>query len=254
MCLITFSYKNHLNYELILAGNRDEFYGRPTRKAQFWTEENYPDILAGKDLEGGGTWLGVHRNGRWATLTNYRDMTEIKENAPTRGTLVLNFLKNKLSAKEYLEQLAPKADLYNGFNLLLSDDSGIYHYSNHTHKINRVSPGVHGLSNALLDTPWPKTTRAKSGLNKVIQDENIDKEALFKILADEEVAPQNVLPDTGLSKEMERAVSPIFIKTKDYGSRCSTVLLIDKEGNIDFTERRFEPGTKNIAGESHYLL
>lgn len=254
MCLITFSYKSHPKYDLIFAGNRDEFYGRPTRKAQFWVEENKPGILAGKDLEGGGTWLGVHKNGRWAALTNYRDLTEIKEQAPTRGELVLNYLKKNLAAKEYLEKLNPIARLYNGFNLLLSDSSGLYHYSNKTHQTQKVTPGIHGLSNALLDTPWPKTTRAKSGLSKIVQNKEIDKEAVFKLLADENTAPETDLPDTGLSKEMERAVSPIFIKTEQYGTRCSTVLLIGREGNIDFTERSFEPGSTSVTEEQHFSL
>ncbi|SMO92707.1 NRDE family protein [Gracilimonas mengyeensis] len=252
MCLITFANNAHPKYQLVFAGNRDEFYERPTRKAQFWTEEGHPNILAGKDIQGGGTWLGVHKDGRWATLTNYRDLSDIKEDAPTRGDLPLEFLKNSRSAVDYLDELKQTAHQYNGFNLLLSDESGIFHFSNQDNKITEVAPGVHGLSNALLDTSWPKTERAKAGLTKVLQHEEMDKEALFSLLTDEMKAPDSELPETGLSQKMERLVSSIFIKSEDYGTRCSTVFLIDRDGNIDFTERTFEPGSTSVKEEQHF--
>ena len=254
MCLITFAYKSHPKYDLILAGNRDEFYERPTRKAQFWQEEGKPNILAGKDLEAGGTWLGVQKDGRWGALTNYRDPSIKKEDPPSRGEIVLEYLKAKYSAMDYLAELSKKAENYNGFNLLLWDDKDFYHYSNQNKKVTRIEPGIHGLSNALLDTPWPKLITANQELRNIISEENFDKEDIFKLLADDRKAPDNELPVTGIPQELEKAVSSIFIKTENYGSRCSTVLLIDKKGNINFTERRFEPGSTEIKGEQHYQI
>ena len=254
MCLITFAYKHHPEYNLILAGNRDEFYGRPTRKAQFWTEEKQPDILAGKDLEGGGTWLGVHKDGRWGTLTNYRDPKIQKDDPPTRGELVINFLKSGKSAMDYLQEVTKKAEEYNGFNLLLWDANGFYHYSNQNKKVTNISDGIHGISNALLDTPWPKLTSANRQLTEIIQEKKIDKESLFDLLKDETKASEENLPVTGIPRDLEKAVSSIFIKTENYGSRCSTVLLIDKEGNIDFTERSYEPGTTILKTEQHFIV
>lgn len=254
MCLITFAYKVHPDYELILAGNRDEFYARPTRKAQFWTEEGHPDILAGKDLEAGGTWLGVHKDGRWGALTNYRDFSIQKVNPPSRGELVLDYLASGKKGETYLRHIKPKAGHYNGFNLLLGDRQGLYHLHNQEKKIHRIEPGIHGLSNASLDTPWNKLTKANQQLASLIKNENLSKEALFELLLNEEKAPEENLPETGLSPEMEKAVSSIFIRTEGYGSRCSSLLLIDKHGNVDFTERRYIPGTKEINGEQHFAF
>lgn len=254
MCLITFAYKAHPKYNLILAGNRDEFYGRPTRKAQFWDEEGKPNILAGKDLEAGGTWLGINKDGRWSALTNYRDPSIKKEDPPSRGEIVLDYLKNDYTGMDYLAELSKKAEVYNGFNLLVWDLKDFYHYSNQNKKVSRIEPGIHGLSNALLDTPWPKLTTANQELRTIISEEDFDKEELFKLLADDRTAPDSELPVTGIPKELEKAVSSIFIKTESYGSRCSTLLLIDKDGNIDFTERRFKPGTTRVEGEQHFRI
>lgn len=254
MCLLTFAYKSHPKYDLILAGNRDEFYKRPTRSAQFWTEENYPDILAGKDLKGGGTWLGVRNDGRWATLTNLRNPSLQKKNPPTRGELVLNYLKLNTSAAQYLKTISPTAEKYNGFNLLLWDEQGLYHFANQTKEVTQLEPGIYGLSNALLDTPWPKVTRAKQKMSKIVESETIHKERIFDLLTDQQRAADTELPLTGIPKEAERAVSSIFIKTENYGSRCSTVLLIDKEGNIDFTERTYKSGSTEEISKQHYQI
>ncbi|MBD3617764.1 MAG: NRDE family protein [Gracilimonas sp.] len=254
MCLITFAYKNHPKYNLILAGNRDEFYGRPTRKAQFWTDENHPEILAGKDLKGGGTWLGVHKDGRWGALTNYRDPSIIKEDPPSRGELVLDYLKSGKSGMDYLQDITKKADEYNGFNLLLWDSKGFYHYSNQNKKVTNISDGIHGISNALLDTPWPKVTAANRQLEEIISREEINKAKLFELLRDDTRASEDDLPVTGIPRNLEKAVSSIFIKTENYGSRCSTVLLIDKEGKIDFTERSFEPGSAKLFDENSFVI
>jgi len=246
MCLISFAYKIHPRYSLVLLANRDEFYKRPARKAQFWTEEGFPDILAGKDLSAGGTWMGINKNGKWAALTNYRDMNKLKPNPPSRGDLVLNFLKSESTAKKYLENLKEKAPMYDGFNLLTGDNKGVFHFSNVTNKITLIKPGVYGLSNALLNTPWPKLENAKSELALHIKAENLNRDTLFNILTDQQKADESQLPETGLTKEMEKAISSIFISTDDYGTRCSSLLFIDMEGNIDFTERSYIPGTNDM--------
>lgn len=254
MCLITFAYNSHPKYSLIFAGNRDEFYSRPTRKAQFWTNEGHPEILAGKDLEAGGTWLGVHKDGRWAALTNYRDPSVQKEDPPSRGNLVLDYLKSNYSAINYLQELSETADDYNGFNLLLWDAKDFLHYSNQSKHLTNIHRGIHGLSNALLDTTWPKVETANEELEAIIQQENIDKEDLFRLLKNQEKAEDEELPVTGIPKELEKAVSSVFIKTEKYGTRCSTVLLIDKQGNIDFTERTFNTDTLEVQHEQHFEL
>lgn len=256
MCLIAFAYNHHPKYPLILAANRDEFYQRPTRAAQFWKKEGKPQILAGKDLKAGGTWLGIHTDGRWGALTNYRDPSVRKEKPPTRGELVIDYLDNdEYEGQSYLKNIIhPKSDRYNGFNLLIGDSSGLYHYSNIEQSLNRIDPGIHGISNALLDTPWPKLETAKKNLSEVLlQTRNaISKEDLFGILENEHQAADEDLPDTGIPGEWEKAVSSIFIKTENYGTRCSTLLLVDKEGTVEFAERRFEPGTQIIKEENRY--
>jgi uncharacterized protein with NRDE domain len=176
----------------------------------------------------------------------------MKKDPPSRGELVLDYLKREKSAMNYLGDISKKAGKYNGFNLLLWDDAGFYHYSNQNKKVTRIDTGIHGLSNALLNTSWPKLDSAKSQLEQVIKKEEFNKEELFEILLDERKAEEDDLPVTGIPKDLEKAVSSIFIKTESYGSRCSTVLLIDKEGKIDFTERRFKQGTSEVVGEQHF--
>lgn len=169
MCLITFSYKNHPFYKLIVAANRDEFYQRPTRAAQFWTDEQLPDILAGKDLKANGTWMGVSKTGRWGALTNYRDPSNINENAPSRGDLVLDYLKSDSNERAYLKEIKDNGKKYNGFNLLIGGKDSLYHFSNETNSIKEIEPGIHGVSNALLDTNWPKLDHAKKNWKELLQ-------------------------------------------------------------------------------------
>lgn len=252
MCLIAFSYKTHPTYKLIVAANRDEFYQRPTRPAQFWTEEKQPHILAGKDLKASGTWMGISKTGKWGALTNYRDPKNIRENAPTRGTLVLDFLKTERSAFEYLKNVEDSSKSYNGFNLLIGEKDSLYHYSNENQKITEIVPGIHGLSNALLDTPWPKLDQAKKDLKKVTAEQNFDKEELFEILKNPEKAPDDKLPKTGIPYEWEKAISSVFIKTENYGTLCSTLLLVDYDGNAEFTERRYDTESGDIIEENTF--
>ncbi len=254
MCLITFAYKTHPVYDLVLAANRDEFYARPTRKAQFWNEEDSPAILAGKDLEAGGTWMGVERSGKWGALTNYRDPSIKRENPPSRGELVLNYLKNNDGSSDYLDQIESGSTRYHGFNLLLGDANGVFHFSNISQQKTEINPGVHGLSNALMDTPWPKLEQAKSDLANAISDETIDYEQLFSLLKNDQRTPDDKLPETGIPLEWERAISSVFIKTENYGTRCSTLLLIDKQGHAEFVERRYDFKTSEVIEENAFKL
>ncbi len=254
MCLIAFSYKTHPRYKLIVAANRDEFYQRPTRKAQFWVEEGLPNILAGKDLKANGTWMGVSKTGKWGALTNYRDPSNIKENAPTRGDLVLDFFKSGVSEQEYLQEIRKTAEEYNGFNLLIGNKDSLFHFSNQNNLITEVKPGIHGVSNALLDTNWPKLDHAKIALKDVTSNEDFSKEELFNILKNSETAPDDKLPSTGIPYEWEKAVSSIFIKTDNYGTLCSTLLLVDYDGNAEFTERRYDSSTGEIIDENTFKL
>lgn len=250
MCLIVFGYKTHPQYRLIVAANRDEAYRRPTRSAQFW--KNKPNILAGKDLKSGGTWMGITRSGRFSAITNYRDPNITKTDPPSRGHLVLDYLKGTQRADEYLQAVNEKADQYMGFNLLTGTLDSLYYYSNQQQDIRELQPGTYGLSNHLLNTPWPKIQRAKSRLAELIQEDKVSEEKLFRLLADDVEAPDNQLPDTGIPLEIERKVSSVFIKGEDYGTRCSTILLIDRNYGVTFIERRFKENTMEVTEENRY--
>lgn len=254
MCLITFAYKAHPTYKLIIAANRDEFYNRPTRKAQFWKDEKHSEILAGKDLEAGGTWMGINTSGKWGALTNYRDPSWVREHPPSRGELILDFLKNKELPKAQLLHLKENAKDYSGFNLLLGDTESLFHFSNVTNSITEIESGIHGVSNALFNTSWPKLNQAKQELKEVIKSKNFEFEDLFQLLKNEHKPPKEQLPNTGIPKEWEKAVSSVFIKTESYGTRCSTLLLIDYDGKATFLERRYDPKTSTILGDNAFQL
>jgi len=241
MCLILFSYRSHPTYPLIIAANRDEFYERPTAPASFWEET--PNMLAGRDLRDGGTWLGITKTGRIAAITNYRDPRTLKGNAPSRGGLVSGFLRSGESPEEYIRRMRPDADRYNGFNLLLGDGSGLFHFSNTTGDFQEISPGVHGISNRLLDTPWPKVRRGKKLLEGVLARQDPSFDEIFQILADTARPDDRDLPDTGVELDWERVLSSIFIQSDVYGTRSSTVILINTGGNVKFIERSFSSGT-----------
>lgn len=243
MCLIAFAYRCHPRYRLIVAANRDEFYRRPTAPADFWPE--CPPLLAGRDLEQGGTWLGVTRDGRVAALTNYRDPAAQKADARSRGGLVRDYLCGGLAPAEYLELARAAGGEYNGFNLLAGDGDGLWYWSNRGTAPAEVPPGVHGLSNHLLDTPWPKVVRAKAGMAACLRgpDEAL-AERLFALLADGAAAPDAELPDTGVGLAWERTLSPIFIASPDYGTRSSTVVLAGYDGRVWLGERTWPGGAE----------
>jgi uncharacterized protein with NRDE domain len=241
MCLIFFAVNHHPTYKLIIAANRDEFYQRKTAAANFWNDN--PNILGGRDLEAAGTWMAMNRNGKISLVTNYRDPHNINPKAPSRGQLVSNYLANGDAPKDYLEQLTPLAALYNGYNLLVGYPDELWYHSNYGNEIQRLSSGVYGLSNHLLDTSWPKVTRGKEKFKEVISSDSIVPEDLFQILYDEQRAIDRQLPDTGIGLERERALSSMFIKTNGYGTRCSTVITISKNNEVTFAERVYDLDT-----------
>lgn len=249
MCLIVFACQAVPGYRLVLAANRDEFYERPTLPARFRGENS--EILAGKDLVAGGTWLGIHKKGCYAALTNYRDMSSHNPDAKSRGHLVKNYLENDKGTKKYLESIHNAAD-YNGFNLIAGDPKGLYHFTNQTMKTTRIQPGIHGISNAVLNTPWPKVKQSKEKFQELIENRTLSEEKLFKLLLNTKTYPEESLPKTGLPAEMEKSVSSIFIISPDYGTRCSTILFIKDDGSVRFVERTFFPGTSDIEEETGY--
>lgn len=238
MCLILLAWKSDPLFPLVFAANRDEFYERPSAPAGFWSEA--PDLLAGRDLRGGGTWLGITRSGRLAALTNYRDPASMKTEAPSRGMLVSDYLRSREPPGAYLGRIADGAGRYNGFNLLVGDPEELLCFSNRG-DLQRLQPGIYGLSNHLLDTPWPKVAWGKRALKTVLAgDRGMLPEALFALLADRRRPPDDRLPDTGVGLARERLLSPLFIESELYGTRSSTVLLIDRNGETTFVERVFD--------------
>jgi len=240
MCLILFLYDMHPDYRLILAGNRDEFYGRPTSPLAFW--DDAPIVLAGRDLKEKGTWLGVTRTGRIAAITNFRQPALQKPYSPSRGLLVSDFLLRNQAPETYLKHINTVGSMYNGFNLLVGDRCQLYYYSNKTERVQKLLPGLYGLSNHLLNTPWPKVKKGKEGLKKLInRGKQIDIEDIFILLYDKAIPPDSHLPDTGVGIEWERVLSPLFITSNIYGTRSSSIILIDKSSGITFIERSFTP-------------
>jgi len=244
MCLIIFAWKVIPGMPLIAAANRDEFYQRPASAAGWW--EDHPDIYAGRDLQAGGTWLGVTRAGRFAALTNVRAPSEKRPDAPTRGKLVSDYLSGSLTPEQYIEQIRPGAAAYNGFNLLIGDRDTLLWYSNKGDEDPRngkpLGYGVYGLSNALLDTPWPKVTRAKAQFASLLC-QGAPEETFFELLSDSTRANDCRLPSTGISLEWERVLSSIFICSPDYGTRASTVVRVPIVGEPLLSEQVCDPIT-----------
>ena len=235
MCLIFLSLNDHPTYKLIVAANRDEFYSRKTAVASYW--KDHPTLLGGRDLEAAGTWMGITTSGKISMLTNYRDPQNINSKAPSRGKLVSDFLIGNVTGDEYLKSISTHGKTYNGFNLINGTVDELYYYSNYAEGIQRIKPGLHGLSNHLLDTNWPKVARGKEKLKPILAQNKINPEELFTFLYDDQLATDNQLPQTGLSLERERALSSMFIKTENYGSRCSTIILVDQSNGVQFIER-----------------
>ncbi|NLJ72409.1 MAG: NRDE family protein [Syntrophomonadaceae bacterium] len=252
MCLIIFAYDYHSKYKLVVAANRDEFYERPTVKASFWKDE--PTILAGQDLKEGGTWLGVNTDGHFAALTNYRDPSSIKDNAPSRGQLVKNYLISNLSPTEYMETIPNAGSDYNGFNLLLGDKSDLYYLSNQKQERQKLSKGVYGLSNSLLNVKWPKVTKGIDNLTEILSGNNFEVNDLFNMMADRDLVKDEDLPNTGVGMELERILAPAFVVSPNYGTSLTTVLLMDYESNVKYWERTFINQNPNNWEEAYYEI
>lgn len=242
MCLILLSWRAHPPYRLVVAANRDEFHARPTVAADFWSDRR--SILAGRDLEAGGTWMGVTRDGRFAALTNFRRMPLVKEGAPSRGRLSAAFLESAIEPREYLETLRSVKDDYAGFSIFAGAGRSLCYFSNVGDEVLELTPGVYGLSNHLLDTSWPKVDRGKARLSEILESGRGDcVAALFDVLSDRSIARDEHLPDTGVGLERERMLSPMFIAGDVYGTRSSTVVTITDDGHVEFEERTFAPDT-----------
>jgi uncharacterized protein with NRDE domain len=246
MCLIILSFLTHPQYPLIIAANRDESYSRMASPAAFWSD--HPQVHAGRDLEKGGTWLGITRAGRIAAVTNYRAGNANKEAPSSRGKLVSDYLRGDFDAASYLAQTALRGEQYNGFSLLAGNPEALFFLSNQAGGVQRIPPGVHGLSNHLLNTPWPKVERGKRIMEQLTgADESELAGSLFSFLGSHAMADERSLPDTGVGLQRERELSPAFICGERYGTRASTLVLAHRNGEILFTERSFGAGGKPLG-------
>ena len=249
MCLILVAWRTHAEYPLLLAANRDEYHARAAAPAAWWRT---PAILAGRDLAAGGTWLGVARDGRFAALTNFRELTLPQRDAPSRGELVPATLAARLPAQRRLQQLRASAGAYNGFNLMFSDGEQLAVFESVAGEGRLLGPGVYGLSNHLLDTPWPKVQNAKSALGAALA-RLPDQQPLLDLLRDERQADDALLPRTGVSLAWERLLSSAFICAPGYGTRCSSILSMDRHGRVRFCEWSWDESGQ-AAGEVEYCF
>ncbi|WP_409524597.1 NRDE family protein [Nitrincola sp. MINF-07-Sa-05] len=232
MCLITLAYRQSSQWPLLLVANRDEFYQRPTLPVHHWEDK---PILAGRDLTQGGTWLGISDDGRLAALTNYRDGRSNQSPLFSRGELVSNYLATPMAALDYCREISFEA--YGGFNLLLSDRTGLYYLGTHHQTPTRLQPGIHTLSNALLNTPWPKTELAHRQMQQYLSSmKEPDAAQLLELISSRDKASEEMLPDTGISQEWEKMLSSCFIESDHYGTRSSTTLLLNASGELELTE------------------
>ena len=252
MCLLIAAHRACPGYRLIVAANRDEFHGRATAAANHWTDQ--PTILAGRDLEGGGTWLGFNVAGRFATVTNVRSANGVRQGPRSRGLIVSDFLLAEHNATTHTERLMPAARDYDGFNLLAWDGAALSWLSNQASAPRDLAPGIYTLSNALLDTPWPKTERLRRAFMQVMDKDTPNlAPALLAVLRDTAQADAAHLPDTGIGAERERWLSSIFIEGETYGTRCSSVLTITDAGQVNFHERRYDADAQ-VSGDSHFTF
>jgi uncharacterized protein with NRDE domain len=247
MCLALFALDAHPRYALVVAANRDEYHARPAAPAAWWNE----GWLAGRDLKAGGTWFGVTRAARWAFVTNVREPSRHDPDAPSRGSLVPAVLADAQPPGASLERIVAGASAQNGFNLVAGTAAHAAWGSNRAVASEVLPAGIHGVSNAALDTPWPKVTRTKALVAAWCAAAETDIEALFAMLADVRVAPDSELPSTGVTRERERLLSAPFIVTAGYGTRCSTVLTVSRDGSARFVERSFDPAGRVLGDVEH---
>ncbi len=245
MCLVLIAIEQHPEYPIIILSNRDEFYTRPTQPAHYW--QSSPSLFAGQDLVGGGSWLGINKKGQFALVTNYRNPNAYDKTLLSRGVLVKDFLQNDIEPQTYIETIRPLAPQYNLYNLIVGNLNEVIYFSNVEDKVIKLKPGLYGLSNHLLNTSWYKVSRAKELFKQALArqvtecpPEQIDA-LLFPILEDKTLAPDNLLPQTGVTLDLEKALSSIFVNIPQhaYGTRNSTLLLFSKN-NIYFSEKVFK--------------
>lgn len=247
MCLIAFGWRAHPDYRLVLAANRDEFHRRPSQALHWWPDE--PDLLAGRDLQAGGTWLAAHRSGRFATVTNYRDPPKFAKKRRSRGELVTSFVSGDADAESFSRSIV--GEDYAGFSLLVADENEMFCVSNRGDEPVRLAPGIYGLSNASLDTPWSKVVRSRDALRSLAASDAINESALFRIMADRTLAPPADIEAGHLPFELARALTAAFIVSPEYGTRCSTALLWSNAGKIMLSERRFDASGQS-SGQSQF--
>ena len=253
MCLILFAVDAHPELRLIVAANRDEFFARPSAPAGPWPGAEH--VIGGRDLEKGGTWLALAQGRRLAAVTNYRDGARKKNGTRSRGLLVNDFVLSRETPGEFIERLHRNAEVYDGFNLIVADSGEVWHYSNIDRHGTRVAPGVHGVSNHLLDTPWPKVARGKAAMAAALsQPREALIASLFEALREERRAADHELPSTGIDQEWERVLSPAFIATPAYGTRASTVVLIEDSGSASFIERSYDAGTDSAGAARSFQI
>jgi uncharacterized protein with NRDE domain len=234
MCLIAIAWQARRDLPLMVAANRDEWRDRPAKVAHWWPER--PELLAGRDLQAGGTWMGITRSGRFAAVTNFRDPSDKRSTARSRGTLVTEFLFGAETPARFLARLSPRASDYNGFNIIVGDGSSLFYFGSHEGQPRAIEPGVHAISNHILDEPWPKVVAGKIAMNQAIDDRD-PVGILFDMLSDESRPDDEELPSTGVSLEWERRLGAALITGKDYGTRASTVLAVTNFGEAIFEER-----------------
>lgn len=249
MCLVAFAWQAHPRYRLLLAANRDEFHARPAAPLGWW--EDAPSVLAGRDLAAGGTWLAIGDTGRFATVTNYRETLSMQPAERSRGELVTRFVASDDTPLEFLQGIDSRR--YAGYSLLAATPGAIAYASNRGDAPRALEPGLYGLSNASLETPWPKVRRSKARLAELLKNDTVEAEALFELLADREPAPLGEAEAEGVPPELARAVSAPFIVTPEFGTRCSTVLSVATSGEVRIVERRFD-SAGNPAGESRFAF
>jgi len=247
MCLVVVAFNANAENPLLVAANRDEFHARPTLAADWWSD--HPDIIAGRDLQAGGTWLGVNRNGRFATITNFREAMSRSSKLRSRGHLVTEFLHSDLSPTQYLATI--NGENYAGFNLLVTDGTSLAYLSNRGGKLQELQAGIYGISNATLDTPWEKVERSKTRLASLLEKGQVNETHLLRLLGDRQKGPVDEVDGNRLPFAIAHAITAPFIVTPEYGTRCSTVIRAQRSGKWHFQERRFDPAGKN-TGDSKF--
>ena len=249
MCLVLLAHAVDPRYPLIVAGNRDEFHRRPTQEAHWWPD--WSDVVGGRDLQANGTWLAMHRNGRFATVMNHRDAEAPSGSLSSRGHLVTDFLASDLSASKFIDGI--DGDRYGGFNLLVHDGERLAYLSNRGGGSRELAPGIYGVANATLDTVWPKVKRTTGVLEAMLDNENVNPSRLLRLLDDRERASVREVSEDEAPFEVAHALSAPFIVMPDYGTRCSTVLLRDAEGRVQISEKRFD-ADGNSTGQSDFAF